>query len=106
MGPCGPGSDLLVFLDVVEWVARLQTRFRHITTTIELPRVNRMWEPIEALMRNHEPMTVDLDGCAVGAAYEGTPLLKPWRLMTTDHRIAKMFEHCKCDGTHEHLRIR
>lgn len=59
---------------------------------------------LKRVRRKRTVYMVRLDGCMVGvkAPDNGFPMLKPWRLVTTNKQLAHALSG-RCDGSHEHV---
>ena len=48
---------------------------------------------------------VNIDGCAIGvSAEDGTPIIKPWRILVSSEHVGKALEGHLCDRSHAHAR--
>ena len=48
---------------------------------------------------------VNIGGCAVGVrAEDGTPIMKPWRILVSSEHVGKALEGHLCDRSHAHAR--
>lgn len=76
----------------------------------ELPVGNAAWNFPEIrsfkrwLEQNGLLFQVRLDGCQVGVTSHDThePMLKPWKIMTSDMNMARTLDF-RCDGSHKHV---
>ena len=49
--------------------------------------------------------SVNIDGCAVGVrAEDGTPIMKPWRILVSSEHVGKALEGHLCDRCYAHAR--
>ena len=87
---------------------RLKARFPTLFGAgFEWPRNSEGWRvhkcPEIAQIIQLCPHRCDVDGCSVGVRdSKGAPLLKPWRLQTTQPAMARVFAGKRCKRLHSH----
>ena len=77
------------------------------SVTFEWPRWCDGWKQpeVQLMIKVLKLTPVNIDGCAVGvSAEDGSPIMKPWRILVSSEHVGKALEGHLCDRSHAHAR--
>ena len=77
------------------------------SVTFEWPRWCDGWKQpeVQMVIKILKLTPVNIDGRAVGvSAEDGTPIMKPWRILMSSEHVGKALEGHLCDRFHAHVR--